>query len=123
MTAESAVAVAVTEITDQESAALIEGGWRDDDLDTPGWEREVKNESGGWVSQWVYPRAWPSSVRSKWFANSGGEGEWMSTFDEAMSWCDKRAGGGEPAEPGSATKPEDRFARWAGGGRTGERRP
>lgn len=31
-------------ISDQQLAALVDGGWRDEDASTPGWERE---QTGG----------------------------------------------------------------------------
>ena len=104
---------AVTEITDQELAALRSGGWNNnDDDDRPGWEREMETGDGRRMRQSVFP-----SIFTGWNAGSdSGDDLWRGTFDEALAWCDKRAGGRKPAKPGSATKQEARFVRLAAGG-------
>ena len=107
-TAETAV---VTGITEEQLTVLQAGGWGDDDTGEPGWEREF--EAGERMSQWIFPN-FVSAPR--WIANSRDEGVRLNTLDEALTWCDEQAGGRKPAEAGSATKQEDRFAQWAGGG-------
>lgn len=100
---------AVTGITDEQLAVLQSGGWSDDGTDSPGWKRVTEVDDGGWVDQLIFP-----SVFAGWNADSDGEDDiWRGSLDEALAWCDERAGGAKPAAPGSATKQEDRFARLA----------
>ena len=103
MTAEAAV----TGITEEQLAALQRGGWGDNDAILPGWKREVKVGNGDWENQWIFP-----SVFTGWNAvSTNGEDDiWQVGFDEALAWCDNLAGGRKPAEAGSVTKQEDRFA-------------
>ena len=110
MTAATATdaAAAVTGISDQELAALIEGGWRDDRTDTPGWERAVKVGGGRRMRQKVFAPAF--AYGNGWKADSEGEVVWRDSLDQALAWCDEQAGDRKPAEPGSATEQEDRFA-------------
>ena len=103
---------AVTGITDEQLTALQSGGWGDNDAALlPAWKREFEN--GERMFQWIFPSNFVSGPR--WIADSRGEGVRLNSLDEALAWCDERAGGGEPAEAGSATKQEDRFALLAGG--------
>ena len=99
---------AITGITDQQLATLNEGGWRDDYVGLPGWTREF--ESIPWMQE-TY-----QSVDGRWNAHSCGAVSWWNSFDEALAWCDRRAGDRKPAKAGSATKQEDRFVRMAAGG-------
>ena len=98
-------AAAVTGISDQQLAALIEGGWRDDRTGTPGWEREMKAADGERMSQWMYP------FRTYVTAWHAGEDVRWDSLDEALAWCDEQARGAKPAKPAPATKQENRFAR------------
>ena len=103
-------AAAVTGITDDQLVVLQAGGWDDDDDSvTPGWVREVKAESGERTRQRMFLLLFAYGPR--WNAYSGGEDIWRSSLDDVLVWCDEQTGGGEPAEAGSATKQEDRFAR------------
>ena len=112
MTAATATdAAAATGITDDQLVVLQAGGWDDDDGSdgTPGWVREVKAESGERTLQRMFVLLFAYGPR--WNAYSGGENIWRSSLDDVLVWCDERGGGAEPAEAGSATKQEDRFAR------------
>ena len=104
---------AATGITEEQLVALQAGGWDDDGHGTPGWERAVETDDGGRADQLVFPCAFGG-----WDANANsyvGDVIRQVTFDEALAWCDKQAGGRKPAKAGSATKQEDRFPRWAEG--------
>ena len=114
MTAADTETAVVTGITEEQLVALQAGGWGDDDTGSPGWERDMKAGGGERMSQWIFPSNFVSGPR--WIANSRDEGVRLNTLDEALTWCDEQAGGRKPAEAGSATKQEDRFAQWAGGG-------
>ena len=109
--ADTATEAAVTGISDQELVALIAGGWRDDDTDTPGWKRAVKVGGGKRMRQRVFAPAF--AYGNGWKADSEGKVVWRDSLDEALDWCDEQAGGAKLAEPGSATEQEDRFARLA----------
>ena len=105
----AAAEAAVTGITDQELTALRAGGWDDDGTSTPGWSREVKVGDGEWEDQLIFP-----SIFTGWDADCGDEDDiWRATLDEVLACCDERVGDAKPAEEGSATKQEDRFARRA----------
>ena len=99
---------AICGVTDQQLATLNEGGWRDDYVGLPGWTREF--ESIPWMQE-TY-----QSVDGRWNAHSCGAVSWWNSFDEALAWCDRRAGGRKPAKAGSDTKQEGRFVRLAAGG-------
>ena len=113
----------VTGVTEEQLTALVEGQWQDDDdLDTPRWERAVV--VGGedmWMFQWIFPFIAADGSGVRWTANSGGthsgnEHVFVNSLDEALSWCDERAGDRKPAAAGSVTKQENRFAELAAGG-------
>ena len=118
-------AAAVTGITDQQLTALQAGRWDDDAHSIwPGWERAVGEEDedggvfqrlylsttdSGWTSQHASHAGVPSA--SQKISNFEGQLNWWNSLDEAVAECDKLAGGRKPAEEGSATKQEDRFAK------------
>ena len=109
--ADTAAAAAICGISDQQLVALNDGGWGDDG-GRPGWKREVTAQDGGRMWQ----RIWALRDWGIWYAKSGGDTTWADGFDKALAWCDERTWGRKPAEPGSATKQEDRFAELAAGG-------
>ena len=127
MTATDTEAAEITGITDQELVALQAGRWGDDRTYTPGWERRVKEEDGGWMLQRVFlsttDSGWMSQhmshvsapSASQRISNFEGQINWWNRLDEALAECDKLAGGRKPDEEGSATKQEDIFAQQAGG--------
>ena len=103
----------ITGISDEQLAALQNGGWRDDRIGHPGWKRDVEVGDGRWMIQQVFP-----SHDGTWSCLCNGfDRRWQFdlTFDGALAWCDEQVGGCKPAKAGSATKQEDRFAQRAGG--------
>ena len=122
-------AAAVTGITNEQLAALQNGGWRDGDgVDTPGWgrmledeaEADAEGEDGGQV-QLVYPvddGRWETEHRvftdiasdSRQNMKIESQFNWWNSLEEALAGCDELAGDRKPAKPGSATEQEDRFA-------------
>ena len=97
---------AVTGITEEELAALLNGDWEDDPhTDDPCWQRYVM----GVGEQHVFP----SKVGGGWTARHlNREFEYTDTLDAALTWCDNRTEGNKIAEERLATKQEDRFTRW-----------
>ena len=101
----------ITGITDQQLDALRSGGWHDDNHHySPSWVRRIEEDVR---EERLLQKVFPSYVASKWYGNSDWEGAEFGSLDKAIAWCNERAGDHKPAEPGSATKQEDRFARRA----------
>ena len=108
-------ASAATGITEEQLTALVEGRWQDaPDNGKPGWNRDLDGD-GEIVHQWLFPFNAPDDPGVRWSANSSGTHSgsrhvFVNSLDEALAWCDQRAGGSKPDEEGSATKQEEGFA-------------
>lgn len=105
--------VKIMGVSDEQLAALNRGRWEDAGVSKskPAWQRLVASEEddGRGTHQWVTTGFFSPD---KWQATSGGvkEDAWFDSLDDALKWCDDKAGGNKilvSYKP--ATRQEDRF--------------
>ena len=106
---------AIAGISDEQLAALVAGRWVDDtNYALPAWERRIlfDDEDGGGGRRREWQQVYPFLTGHRWHATSGPrEKTCADSLEEALKWCEDRAGNYEIAPPfGTATKQEERFA-------------
>ena len=126
MTATDTAAAAVTGITEEQLAALQDGGWCDThSVSTPGWRRDFVAVLSEDDAELVWQQVWLSDC-GRWFASSKGEtAVFHDSLEKMLAWCDDRAGDAKPtfpAKPSPPTKQEALFARMAAAARRKENR-